>query len=50
MTTQYKIGMHMYLLGIAELAIYSFVKGDFCYDPPASATGGLAWNQSISPV
>ena len=34
MTTQYKIGMHMYLLAIAELAIYSFVKGDFAMTHP----------------
>src|SRR5258706_12734740 len=34
MTTLYKAGRNMYLLGIAELAIYSFVKGDFAMTRP----------------
>jgi uncharacterized membrane protein len=34
MTTRYKTGRHMYLLGIAELAIYNFAKGDFAMTRP----------------
>jgi uncharacterized membrane protein len=34
MTTLYKAGRHMYLLGIAELAIYNFAKGDFAMTRP----------------
>ena len=34
MTTLYKTGRHMYLLGIVELAIYGFVKGDFAMTRP----------------
>src|SRR5579859_4762986 len=34
MTTLYRTGRHMYLLGIAELAIYGFVKGDFAMTRP----------------
>src|SRR6478736_7661825 len=34
MTSAYKIGRHIFLLGIAELAVYSFVKGDFAMTRP----------------
>jgi uncharacterized membrane protein len=46
MTTLYKTGRHMYLLGIAELAIYNFAKGDFAMTrPPLSEM-----LQSINPT
>ncbi|MEO7991991.1 MAG: hypothetical protein ABI663_20740 [Chryseolinea sp.] len=34
MTTPYKTGRHMYLIGIAALALYSFVKGDIAMTRP----------------
>lgn len=34
MTTLYKTGRHMYLLGIVVLAIYNFAKGDFAMTRP----------------
>ncbi len=34
MTTPYKTGRHMYLIGVAALAIYSFVKGDIAMTRP----------------
>jgi uncharacterized membrane protein len=47
MTTLYKAGMHMYLLAIAELAIYSFVKGDFAMTRPRPLPEAL---QVINPA
>lgn len=34
MTALYETGRHMYLLGIAELALYNFAKGDFAMTRP----------------
>ena len=38
MKNLFKIGQNMYLLGIAELAIYSFVKGDVAMTRPRPLT------------
>src|SRR3954470_11645205 len=47
MTTLYKTGRHMYLLGIAELAIYNFAKGDFAMTRPRPLPEAL---QAINPA
>jgi len=47
MKTLYTVGRNMYLMGIAELAIYSFVKGDWAMTRPSPLPE--AW-QSINPT
>ena len=47
MTTPYKTGQHMYLIGVVSLAIYSFMKGDIAMTRPRPLPEFL---QGINPV
>ena len=47
MKTFYRVGQTMYLLGIAELAIYSFFKGDFAMTRPRPLPEAI---QEINPA
>ena len=47
MRTFFKVGQHMFLMGIAELAIYGFVKGDVAMTRPRPLPEAL---QFINPA
>jgi hypothetical protein len=47
MLTLYKVGRHMYMLGLIELVLYSFVKGDLAMTRPRPLPEGL---QYINPT
>lgn len=47
MLTLYKVGRHMFLLGLIELVLYSFVKGDLAMTRPRPLPAGL---ENINPT